>query len=335
MKLSEYCRIKWERARDLRKKGDHQEAEGELKEALEEQPDHPLLMAALAEVYLRQERFVEARIIAESILSTQPQYAQALYLLGEIYSKEKNFDEALQFFRQARQKDDRPYLTLRVVRTLRDMGRFDEALETLDSLLVIERENARFLKEKAVILNRMKRWDEALSLYEKVNELDPEDSFVRKEVYRLRSRKRPDEKVIQELETVVNLPARKDDAQLHGLLGQDLKEAGNLEKALTEFRTARRLDPNNPYFWKMEGFCHYRMGSNKEAIDALSRAFRANPNDFRVRATLKKLFVTTKNISGFVALLEDVLNAHPHNVKLIGILKGLKKVALAEGSEDR
>ena len=331
--LSRFCRIKWERARDLRKKGAFQEAEKELKEALEEQPDHSLLKASLAEVYQRQDRLVEARILAEAILSSDSQNSQALYVLGEIFFKENKFDEALQCFHQARQKDISPYLTLRIAKTFREMRRFNEALEALDSVLVRESENLRFLKEKAVILNRMKRRDEALRVYEKVQELDPKDSFVRKEVYRLRGLKRPDGKTIRELETVVKLPSRKDDAQLHGFLGQKLKDAGKLKEALAEFQTASRLAPENLYFLKQEGFCHYRLGAYPEAIQALSEVFRKEPKDYIVRTTLKKVYVTTQNIGGFITLLEEVLKDHPHNVKLMGVLRGVKKEADVEETD--
>ena len=63
------------------------------------------------------------------------------------------------------------------------------------------------------------------------------------------------------------------------------------------------------------------------AIEALSEAFRKDPNDFIVKSTLQKIYTTTDNISGFIDLVEDVLKAHPHNMKLVGILKGLRKRA--------
>ena len=40
----------------------------QLKKSLEEQPDHPLLNASLAQLYLKQEHLFEAKIIAESML---------------------------------------------------------------------------------------------------------------------------------------------------------------------------------------------------------------------------------------------------------------------------
>ena len=325
MKLTGFSHTKWERAIDLKKRGQYQEAERELKEALEDAPDHFLLKASLADVYLRQDRSMEAKILVESILSFDPQYPQAQYILGEIFFKQNLFEQALQCFRQAFQKDPRPYVILRVARTLSKMERYEEALETLDSALVSERKNPGLLKEKALILVRINRLDEALDIYEKLHELNPDDSFVRKEIYRLKGKNRPDEKVIHELQTVVKLSSGKDDAQLHGFLGQKLKGAGKLEEAAAEFRVAQHLDPNNVFFLKQEGFCHYQRKDYEKAIQTLGDAFRKDPSDYIVKKSLEKLYTTLQNLEEFTLLLKEILKDHPHNVKLMGTLKKIQK----------
>jgi len=325
MKLGEFSRIKWERAKDLKKRGDFLDAERELKEALEDEPDHFLLKASLADLYLRQDRLTEAKILAETILSLDPEYPQARYILGEIFFKEKSFDQALQCFRHASQKDPRPYMILRVARTLRNMERYEEALETLDSILVSDRQNMGFLKEKGLVLGRMERWEQALEIYEKLREMDPNDSFVRKAIYDIKGKDRPADKLIRELEMVVTLPSGKDDPQLHGLLGQKLKKAGKLKEAIAEFRKAQRLDLKNVFFLKHEGFCHYQLKDYDNAIQTLSEAFRNDPTDYIVKSTLNKLYATTGNLEGFMLLLEDISMEHPHNVKLMGTLKKIRK----------
>jgi tetratricopeptide (TPR) repeat protein len=141
--------------------------------------------------------------------------------------------------------------------------------------------------------------------------------------------------VIEELKTILSLPSKKDDPQLHGLLGQKLKETGKFKEAAAEFHTAWKLSPKNLYFLKQKGFCHYSLGEYEEAVNALSQVFRKNPNDYRVRSTLKRIYTTTNNLTGFIALLEDVLKDHPDNVKLIGILKGAVKEAGANSPENR
>lgn len=325
MKLTEFSRAKWERAIDLKKRGQYPEAERELKKALEDAPDHFLLKASLADVYLRQDRSMEAKILVESILSSDPKYPQAQYVLGEIFFKQNLFEQAFQCFQQASQNDPRPYLILRVARTLSKMERHKEAIETLDSALMRERKNPGLLKEKALILIRMNRSDEALDIYERIHELNPDDSFVRKEIYKLKGKNRPDETVIHELQTVVKLSSGKDDAQLHGFLGQKLKGAGKLEEAAAEFRVAQRLDPNNVFFLKQEGFCHYQHKDYDKAIQTLGDAFRKDPGDYIVKKTLEKIYTTIQNLEEFILLLEETLKNHPHNVKLMGTLKKIQK----------
>ncbi|MBW2144676.1 MAG: tetratricopeptide repeat protein [Deltaproteobacteria bacterium] len=205
------------------------------------------------------------------------------------------------------------------------MRRSKEALEILDSSLLNDKENVHFLREKALILNRLKRWDEALELYEKIRELDPEDSFARRQVFRLKGMNRPDEVVIRELKKVVDLPATRDDAHLHGLLGQKLKESGKLKEAAAEYRAAQRLAPDDMFFLKQEGFCHYKLGDYQETARILGQAFRKDPNDYIVRSTLQKTFEYRQNMGDFISLLEEIINDQPHNMKLVGILKKLKK----------
>ena len=325
MKLSKYCRIKWERALNLKKKGAYQEAEKELQEALEEEPDNFLLNASLAELNLRQGKSTEAKILAESILTLSPSYPQALYVIGEILFKEKKFEEALQYFRQASQKDHRLYLILRTAITLREMNRLQDALDTVNSVLIDERANVRFLREKALILNRMKRFDKALEIYENVRQLDPQDSFVRKEILRLKGKNQPDLKVIDELEKVLTISSSKEDPQLHGLLGEKLKKAGRFNEAAAEFRKAFRLDPDNQYFLRHEGFCYYKLGNYEDAMQTLGRVYKKDPDDYIVKSTLKKIYTMRKDIDGFIAFLEEVFKDHPENVRLMGSLKKLKK----------
>ncbi len=326
MALTEFCRIKWERARDLKRKGKYQEAERELKDALGEDPANFLLKSSLADLYMRQGKLIEARILTEEVLAADPQYPQALFVLGEIFFKENNFEEALNCFRYAFQKDPKPYITLRIARTLRKMEQYEKALEELDTVLVAQRENPSFLKEKALSLNRMGRQSEALEVYEKLRSLDPDDSFVLKEIFRLKGRGRSDNTVVKELSAVVKIPSRKDDAQLHGYLGQKLKKTGQVREAAAEYRTASQLEPDNLYFLKQEGFCYYRLKDYSMALECLGEAFRKDPDDFIVKGTLEKIYTSSGRLDDFLSLLEETVQFHPHNVKLMGKIKKIKKL---------
>jgi len=329
LKLTPFSRVKWEQARALGKKGAFQDAEKELLEALEEEPNQPLLKCSLADLYLRQDKVLEAKLLAEEVLSLDPNFSRALFVLGETYSREGRLEEALQCFRQAAGSNPTPYVLVRIARTLREMKSYGEALESLDRVLVKEKENPMALKEKAVVLNRMERREEALAIYEKLRKLTPEDSFVRREIYRLKGIKRPQRKNIRELEKVLTIPSSKDEPHLHGLLAENLKKAGRLKEAAEEFHSAWQLSSGNLFYLKQEGFCLYRLGDYEGSIQALGQAFREDPADHFVKTTLKKMYSITKNLKGFISLLEEVLQDHPQNMKVLGTLKKVRKEANA------
>ena len=330
MQLTRFARIKWERAKDLKKRGLYQEAEEELLEALEEEPGNLLLRASLAEVYLRQDRPVEARVLAEEILAEDATHPQALYVAGEVHFRQGSFDEALNCFEQAVQRDKRPYLALRVAKTLRELGRYDQALERLDSMLLKRKGDLWALKEKALVLNRMGRHPDALSLYEELRARGLKDDFILKEIVRLKGVLNQEKVTAGELEKVVNLPSGRKNAQLQGLLGSRLKEEGRFREAARAFEVAAGLDPGNLYFVKQQGYCLYHAGKYPEALECLTSACRKDPNDYYVKETLKKIYVATDNIRVFIDFLEELLHDHPQNYKLLGTLKGVKKLLRQE-----
>jgi len=171
----------------------------------------------------------------------------------------------------------------------------------------------------------MKRFDQALETFERAKEVSPNDSFVRKEILRLKSRTRPEDQILKELKTVISMDSKKDDAQIYGLLGEKLKERRQVKEASEAYGRALELEPNNLYFLKQKGFCLYRMERYDEAIQCLSEAFRKDTSDFIVRSTLKKSFEAKGDLKGFIHLLEEASFSHPEDKKLWGIIKGVRK----------
>ncbi len=313
------------RIQELKRDGKYGEAEKEIQKELQLAPGDLLLKTSLADLYLRQDRPAEARILAEEVLAQDPRHPQALSVLGDFFLAEKSFREALEYFRQASLRDPRPYLHLKIARALKELGKLREALEELENVLVVKRDHLPFLKEKALILNRMKRFDEALACYEKIQTIQPHDPFVQKEILRLRSRKRPESQVLKELTTIVGMESKKDNPQMHGLLAQKLKDSGMVREAAAEYKAAVDLEPENSFFLKQEGFCHYRLKEYPEAIRCLTQAFRKDPSDYVVRKTLEKIQAAQGNLPGFLELLEEVLHQHPQNKTLLGTIKRIRK----------
>jgi tetratricopeptide (TPR) repeat protein len=245
--------------------------------------------------------------------------------MGDFFLREHSFHEALDCYRQASSRDPRPYLTLKTARALKEMGDHSRALEELQKVLALKPQSLSFLKEKALILNRMKKFDEALDCYERIQNLQPEDPFVEKEIFRLRSRTRANDQVITELKAVAGMDSKREDPQIRGLLAQKLKDKGLIREAAAEYRAASNLEPNNLYFVKQRGFCHYRLKEYGEALQCLGEAFLKDPTDNAVRTTLKKIFETLGNPKGFLDLLEEAHMRHPASKPLLGMIKKARR----------
>ncbi|NWG05015.1 MAG: tetratricopeptide repeat protein [Syntrophaceae bacterium] len=314
-----------DRIRSLKESRRYPEAEEELREELQKNPEQPFLKTSLADLYLRQGRLTEARILIDEVLTFDPQHPEALSVLGDLFIKEHSPQRALDCYRQAFARDPKPYLILKTARAFKEMKLFDEALQELEKVLVVKPKSLAFLKEKALILNRMKRFDEALETLERAKEVSPEDPFVQKEIFRLRGHKRPEPQVIKELQTIIGMESKKDDAQLHGLLAQRLKGAGMVKEAAVEYKRASDIEPDNLYFLKQQGFCHYRQKEYERAVDCLKEAFQKDPSDFVVRKTLEKIYEARDDIGAYLALLEETLLQHPGQKSLLGSIRRIRK----------
>ena len=318
-----------DRIRILKESGRYSEAEEEIRQELQKTPEQSFLKTSLADLSLRQGRLIEARILIDEVLARDPQHPEALSVLGDLFIKQRSPQRALECYRQAFARDPKPYLVLKTARTLKEMKRFDDALQELEKVLVVKPKSLPFLKEKAFILNRMKRFDRALETLERVKEISPDDAFVQKEILRLRSRRRPETQVVKELQAVVGMESKKDDAQLHGLLAQTLKGAGMVKEAAVEYKRASNLEPNNAYFLKQQGFCHYRQKEYGQAIHCLKEAFQKDPSDYVVRKTLEKSYEAQGDIGGFMTLLEETLLQHPDQKSLLGTIRRIRTMLKA------
>jgi tetratricopeptide (TPR) repeat protein len=325
MKQEETHLSLFDRIRSLKDRKRYAEAEEEIQRELGKKPDQPFLKATLADLFIHQNRLAEARILIDEILSRDPQHPQALYLLGEIFLKQNSPKEALECFRQSFARDPRDYLVLRAARALKGMNRFAEALEELEKVLVVKPKNFLFLKEKGLVLNKMKRFDQALEAFERAKEIFPGDSFVNTEILRLKSRDRPEGQMVKELQKVVSMESKKDDPQMHGLLAQKLKEAGQVREAAAEYKVASSLDPRNLFFLKQEGFCHYRDKNYEEALRCLEEALRHDPADFRARNTLETIYAERGETEKFLGLLEEILRHHPEHKPTLGTVRKIRK----------
>jgi tetratricopeptide (TPR) repeat protein len=94
-----------DRIRILKESGRYSDAEEEIRHELEKTPEQSFLKTSLVDLYLRQGRSTEARILIDEVLSRDPQHPEALSAPGDLFIKQRSPQRSLDCYRKAFARD--------------------------------------------------------------------------------------------------------------------------------------------------------------------------------------------------------------------------------------
>jgi tetratricopeptide (TPR) repeat protein len=192
----------------------------------------PIASLTLAAQALGANRIEEAERIIRSHLAVDPDHPEALRLLGGVAAATGHLADAEQLFQRAIDRDPSyvpPYADLCALLARR--GRLADAVALLDRIMATRGAPPWALSLKAATLMGERRPEEALPALEQ-------------------------------------LVARVPDAAIpHVNLGDALQAAGQLDRAVSAYRTAIRLDPANGFaWWGLANLRTIRLDANDVAL---------------------------------------------------------------------
>jgi tetratricopeptide (TPR) repeat protein len=197
-----------ERAQLLLEQGRIPEAEKNIREALQQEPENDFALALLARCYFNRKEFAKGIELTEKAISIFPQEPFYYYLLGFAYYQQDNYT-------QARYNLDK-VITLNPFYAeafglysyiLLEEKQFENALQKANEGLAIDAENITCLNARSTALNKLKRTDDAFATMQDALSQDPENEFT------------------------------------HTTIGWNLLERGQHNEAASHFREALRLNP--------------------------------------------------------------------------------------------
>lgn len=118
-------------ARELVRAARTTEARELMERALRKTPENRRLLAALADLHYREQRFREAAALAGTILRRDPNDPRALVLMGNVLCERRKPREALSYFELALKVAETDYLWLRLARCHLDLREPAQALAAL------------------------------------------------------------------------------------------------------------------------------------------------------------------------------------------------------------
>ncbi len=218
----------------------------------------------------------EARRICHKIIDQNPKSVDAIQLMGTIMLQRQQFNKAIDFFDQALVLNDQQELiwSNRAL-ALSNVGKLDNALESVNKALEINSQFPQAIFNKANILFKLKKFSECVIFFQQYSQLRPNEvgayhlaAFAYREINDPISAIRCYEEVIQLkpdfLEAIHNL----------GLL---LCDQGEYEKCISYCDQALSINPN---FWEAlqnKGVAFDRIGDLASAAECFKQAIKINP----------------------------------------------------------
>ena len=208
-----------------------------------EAPDSPELMLARAKILMDRGQGAEAIPVLDLALKAMPQNPEVYYQRGLVY---ENLD-------------------------LPEM-----ALADYVACLQLDNQRTDALNNKAVQLARLKRYDEAISAFSELVDLDREDFLGYRNRGLCRFDMHDDAGALQDYDTALKL--NPDDSSSWFQRGNVHLSMGNLDAAESDFSKALELDAEFAKAWMNRGVVRYRKGQKQLAAEDLTRAQELDSN---------------------------------------------------------
>jgi len=210
-------------------------------------------------------------------------------LIVDTFREERDFEAMLAHAQEAaaRYPEERRFRLLQA-QALGRLGRVEEALRLLDSLLTGLGDDIEVLSTKALVLSDAERYAEAEAAVREALQRDPRNNGLLIQLSLIQERLGRFAEAEATLRQVLERDA--DNATALNNLGYYLAERGErLEEALQLIRRAVNIEPNNGAFLDSLGWVYFQMGNLDEAERYLEQAVLYQPRDATIHEHLGDL----------------------------------------------
>ncbi len=228
------------------------------------------------------------------VIRKDPGNHAAMYELANIYADQKKYPDALFFIKSAYKLDPKNlWYALSLSEIYQKNKKFSEAAEILEQLVKNYPDRVDFYFEWATALIFADKSNDAVKVYDKLEEKIGLTKEVTIQKSRLYQRLGKNDKAIAELQRYID--ANPKDAQAYGMLAEIYQNMGDKQKALDTYQKVLDVDPDNPYIHLSLADFYRSTGEKEKSVSELKLAF-----------TNKELDVETKIsiLSSYFALLE-------------------------------
>jgi tetratricopeptide (TPR) repeat protein len=353
----------WERAAlvkaDILAKGSPEKAIAYLAGFLADAPTSRGAGVALAQLYVEQKRYAEARTVFERLLDSDPsdlelQYGVAAiamqmkdyataerlftslkragfgdpgvvsFYLAEIAEEQHRYDDAIARYQDVTEGDRAWAAKLRIAAVMGKQGKMEEARKFLAELEPEGREEQVQAKQaEAQLLQDAHDYQGAYNVLSSELAADPDSTDLLYDVAMVAEKLDRLDEVESRLKRVIEL--KPDNAQALNALGYTLVDrTPRAEEGMKLIEKAHALSPEDPFILDSMGWAHFRLGNLEESEKYLRRALAERP-DPEIAAHLGEVLWAKGERARAEEVWQSQLKETPDNPVLLNTVKRLAR----------
>jgi len=289
-----------------------------LKENLVANPDDQESRMLLAATYQRAGNIQAALVTYREALDRSPNDPRIIAAAVEAFYNAGQYEQAMQLLKRLpRSQQQNPVFQKLQLRGYLESGQLQQASDILQSLVGTDPNNVSAQVALALLHISQRNFAEARRILEKLRAEEPNSLAVTVAHVELSIQENHFDEAIALCDEIVK--------SLHNVAayvfrGKTYAAIGNTEKALADFETAIKRDPNNVQPLVARSELYRSQGQLHKAIDDIRRALSIDPNNVAIQKRAITLLLSSqapKHLREALSLLDKALQANPKDSELL------------------
>jgi len=246
---------------------------------------------------------------------------QARFQLANQLESLGDYEGALELYDELHRKGGGPFIELRKVDCLVRLGRKQEALTIVNTMVVEFEKSPLQLLMLAPLYLRLGDHDQGEALFYRAMELDPKTRTAQIELARHLAASGRWEEAREFYELYLSVPIQAQFVKAHLELANVLEHLGELEQAIQRLELVSQSQARSKSVQLPLASLHLRLGRNEEAKKVVKRILGADPFDPNALQLLSLSYLIEKKHKEANEVADCLLHYHPQNATALA-LKG-------------
>jgi tetratricopeptide (TPR) repeat protein len=257
--------------------------------------------------------FGQTRAVLTSLIHDYPKLEGAYLQVGLLDIQEKRYDDAEAIFRKHYQPGQGDLRLLKgVVEMYAGRAQWDKAIAVIQKELDARPQSPELRRLLAETAGRGGRFDLAIEQYQKLQQMQPAASDIPFQLGLLYDAKGEFAQAIGQFQAARRLNGK--DPLPVAMLGKVLEQTGRRQEAIVNYRESLRLDPDNSSVMNNLAFdLAESHGDLNEAMQMARRAVQKNPGNLEYTDTLGWVYLQKKDTGSALQVFQTLRKQQPQN----------------------